>query len=358
MYPLAMLMIGLGIAITTSGEPVFPGSTWQHRTPEEVGMSAEGLKAFSDCIGGLGCVTRHGYMVYSWGDPTARRNVASACKPFYCHFLFRAVEDGKLGGVDDYVGEFEPRLDGLNPDLGYKDRNIRWRDLANQVSCYGVTEAPGTAFDYNDFNMALFFDTLFLKVYGVTWETVDDQVLHPMLTDPIGCQDDPTFMSSGTDRRQGRVGISCRDFCRVGLLYLRGGRWEDRQLIRAEDVRMAVSTPVPNAIPRTQGQEAEMIPGQRSIGGGRNQGEHLGSYSFAWWINGVTPDGRRQWWDAPADTFAASGNCGKRFMVVMPSLGIVASWNDGDINEETERTKENEALGLLARAVTNGAPDR
>jgi len=59
--------------------------------------------------------------------------------------------------------------------LAFKDRAITWRHLANQTSCYGVTEAPGTAFCYNDWQMSLFWDTLFLEVYGATYENVDER---------------------------------------------------------------------------------------------------------------------------------------------------------------------------------------
>ena len=38
----------------------------------------------------------------------------------------------------------------LSLTLGYKDRNITWRHMANQISCYEIKALPGTAFDYND----------------------------------------------------------------------------------------------------------------------------------------------------------------------------------------------------------------
>ena len=54
--------------------------------------------------------------------------------------------------------------------------------------------------------------------------------LHPLLTDLIGCEDNPTFMAFGEQDRPGRLGISPRDFARFGLLYLRGGMWNGKQL--------------------------------------------------------------------------------------------------------------------------------
>jgi len=339
---------------TRAGEEssVYPGAEWETRKPEQVGLDAGKLKDLSDYPGGFGCIVRYGYMVYTWGDASIRKDVASAAKPFYAHFLFKAVEDGKISGLDEKVNKWEPRLNQINKDLAYKDRNIRWQDLANQISCYGLAEAPGTAYAYNDWQMALFWDTLFKKVYGTSYETIDVEVLHPKLTDQLQCQDNPTFMAFGVKDRPGRLAISPRDFARFGLLYLRKGKWKDKQLISREHAIMAVTSPLPNSIPRTAGQEVEMIPGQRSIGSKRipdNQCDHLGSYSWLWWTNGVGRDGTRHWPDVPVDTYGCFGHGGKRAMVVVPSMDLIISWNETQIQGSQ---MENHVLKLLKDSVT------
>ena len=337
--------------MTAAQEASTPGAAWETRTPEEVGLSRAKLDALREVVGGRGCVVRHGYMVYTWGDQSKRGDVASACKPWYSHFLFKAIEGGKIASLDDPINALEPRLNDINADLGHKDRNITWRHLANQTSCYGVSEAPGTAYDYNDYQMALFWDMLFLKVYGVTYETVDEEVLRPLLTDPLQCQDNPTLMAFGIKDRAGRVAVSVRDFARFGLLYLRKGNWNGKQLISEEHARMAVTSPLPNAIPRTTGKEAEMIRGQRSLGSRDipdDQCDHAGSYSWLWWTNGVDREGKRHWPDAPADTYGAFGHGGPRATVVIPSLDMMLSWNDAGIKGAD---MENQALGLLTEAA-------
>ena len=356
MERVSKLFTGVLIALLTVGphgvraDDVFPGAQWEFRTPEEAGMDADKLQEFSNYTGGRGCVTRYGYMVHTWGSQSQRSDVASACKPWYAHFLFRAVEDGLLPGIGDLVVDFEPGLWDLNPDLGYKDRDITWRHMSNQISCYGVVEPPGEAFDYSDYQIALFFDTLILNVYGSTWATMDDDVLHPMLTDHLQCQDNPTFLAFGTGDRPGRVGISVRDFCRFGLLYLHQGNWDGTPLISQQHALTAVTSPLSNDIPHTSGQSAEMIPGQRSLGGGNNQCDHSGSYSFLWWTNGVDRNGLRHWPDVPEDAYGAFGHGGPRAMVVIPSLDIVLSWNDANIHGADD---ENTALGLLVESVVS-----
>lgn len=340
------------VAAAANAASVFPGATWATAAPESVGMNRASLDKMSAYVGGRGCVVRHGRMVYTWGgDQSRRQDVASACKPVYAHFLFHAYAEGKIPSFNEKVVKWEPRLNDINAALGHKDSNITWRELANQTSCYGVTEPPGTAFDYNDYNMALFWDTLFLKVYGVTYENVDETLLHPTLTDLIGCQDSPSFEAN---KRQGRFAVSTRDFARFGLLYLHQGNWNGKQIMSRKLAMMAVASPLSNSIPRTKAIAAEMIPGQRSIGSDSipdDQADHSGSYSWAWWLNGVDRTGARHWPDAPADTYGAWGNNnGKRAVIVIPSLDIVISWND-TVLDKREGNPWNEALKMVVDSI-------
>lgn len=328
---------------------------WPRSTPEEAGLSREGLEAYARYVGGRGCVVRHGRMVYEWGEAARPGDVASACKPVFTHFLLLAWQEGRIPSLDQPVRIFEPRLEGLNPDLGGKDRDITWRHFATQTSCYGLAERPGTAFAYNDWQMSLFIDLLFPKVWGLAWPEVEAGLFEPRLAGPLGCEDGPTLNGSRPDRA-GRLTISPRDFARFGQLYLQKGRWEGRALLREDLARMAVGTPLPASLPRAGTNAAPMLPGQRSIGSRRipdNQTDHFGSYSLLWWVNGLQADGRRHWPDAPADLFAALGHGGIRGVAVIPSLDLVVSWNDTRTNDPA---RENEAFRLLAAAARSLVP--
>lgn len=331
--------------------PVYPGRSWEYRPAEEIGMSAAGIEYFWRYVGGRGCVTRNGYLVHTWGDASRRADVASAAKPVYTFFLLRALEERRIPSLDAPVAAFEPRLKELNPELDRKDSRITWRHLANQTSCYGLREEPGKAYAYNDYQTALFWDTLFLKVYGASAATVDAQVFDARLGEALGFEDDPTLLAFGPEDRLGRLAISPRDFARFGLLYLRRGEWRGKPLLSRAHARLAVGSPLPNSIPRTRGQAAPMLPGQRSIGSRvvpDNQTDHLGSYSFMWWLNGVDREGRRHWPDAPADTIAALGHGGKEALVLFPSTGVVVSWNESRVDGAE---MQNEALRRLRAAV-------
>jgi CubicO group peptidase (beta-lactamase class C family) len=345
---LAGMATGLGMPRTTA-------APWPSAKAEQVGMVPARLAEFSDPLGGHGCIIRHGFVVHTWGDYDVARDVASACKPVFTHFLLVALSDGRIPSLDQPLVDWEPGLRDLNPELGFKDRGIRWQHLIQQTSCYGLIEAPGTAFAYNDWQMALFADTLFGKVYKVTWEEIDRQVLGPQLTTRLGCEDHPSLIAFGVKDRPGRLKISPRDFARFGQLYLRHGRWGNETILNETLVRMATGSPLPATLPRAGTSAAPMIAGQRSLGSNKvpdNQTEHFGSYSDTWWINGVDASNHRHWPDAPTDTFAALGHGGVRALIVIPSLDLVVSWNDASIQSLAD---ENRALGKLCAAVHTSA---
>lgn len=337
-------------------EAVWPDDQWAQRDPADVGLDPAVLQDVATYLGGRGCVVRAGYLVYAWGDVAKRGDVASAVKPWFSTLLFLAVESGRLESLDTPMASFEPRLTEINPDLDHKDRGITFRHAANQTSCYGVREKPGAAFDYNDWQMALFSSTLIEKIYGATWETADRVVLGPLLADILECEDAPTLSAFGPEGRRGRLGISPRDFARFGLLYLRGGAWRGQPVLTPEHARMAVSSPLPPNLPRTSGELAEMIPGQTSLGSERipdNQTDHFGSYSWLWWVNGVDRDGKRMWPDAPLDVFCALGHKnGQRGIAVIPSLDLVLSWNDTTLGDRPEQPHPlNAVFRMLGRAA-------
>lgn len=351
-----LVVIPLLFTMTSCSGEVFPDTHWQVSTPAESGLDESVLNRLRDHMQGRGCLIRHGRQVYTWGDYTERGDVASAAKPWYSFFLFKALEEGRLSSLDTLASDYVPCLKDLNADLGFKDNGISFRHLATQTSCYGVCEAPGTAFDYNDWQMALFVDTLFLNVYGATWTTVDDSVLHPLLTDILQCEDTPSFCAFGLEDRPGRLAISPRDFCRFGYFFLHEGRWKNQQVLARDCIRRCTTEPLDSSLPRTQAQPAELCPGQRTLGSQQlpdNQCDHEGSYSWLWWTNGVNRSGQRHWPDAPLDVYAALGHQnGMRGMAVIPSLDIVFSWNNTALGDmEASSGPLNAAFRLVRESV-------
>jgi CubicO group peptidase (beta-lactamase class C family) len=327
--------------------------------PQEIGIVANlrasvsrrrSSKELADLVGGRGCVVRDGYLVYTWGDPTKSGDIASAVKPVISTLLLLAVQQGKIKSVDANVSDFEPRLRALNQG---KDAKITWRHLASQTSGYGLSEMPGEAYAYNDCALALYYDTLTRQVYSQD----GTRLLKEQLGDVLRFQDKYTFEAFGPNDRPGRLAISVRDLARFGLLYLRGGKWQDRIVLEPKLFQTAVSSPIPADLPRSRGKDAEMLARQRTLGGGKNQAPiGPGYYSFNWWLNRVDKNGKRLYEDASPDTFVAMGHGGERALWVVPSLDLIVAWNDArvadhDASPGNSKTRCSQAARLMREAL-------
>ncbi len=198
-YDFAMRWFGMIVFLCASlarGGEIWPGEHWELREAGEVGLKKEKLAAMAELAGGRGCVVKGGYMVFAWGEQSKSSDVASAMKPLISTLMLMAVQDGKIASVDDRVSAFEPRLLG-------KNEGITWRQLASQMSGYGLVERPGEAYSYNDFALALYYDTLMEKVYGEK----GTEVLKKKLGEVLGFEDRYTFEVFGPGDRKGRLGI-------------------------------------------------------------------------------------------------------------------------------------------------------
>lgn len=334
-------------------EKEHPGAVWKTVDPDKAGLAPDKLKQLRELVGGRGCVVRGGALAYAWGDIAKSEDLASAAKPVISTLLLFAIHEGKLNGPDDRVADFEPRLKNLN---GGKDADITWRHLASQTSGYGLSDKPGTAYAYNDFALALYYQTL-------TGKVIHDRgtnVLKSRLADTLRFEDRYAFDALG-DGRPGRLALSLRDFARFGLLYLNGGRWDGKQILPEKLIQMAIGSPISADLPRTAGKDADMLPGQKSMGGGKNIAPiGPGYYSFNWWLNRTDADGRRLLAALPADTFIAAGHDGEKMLIAIPSWDLIVCWHtnevsDFDASPRDRETKCNRAARLLAEAMTKRA---
>jgi CubicO group peptidase (beta-lactamase class C family) len=288
-------------------------------------------------------------MIFAWGDQSRSSDVASAFKPLLSTLMLMAVQEGRIASVEEPVARFEPRLKSLN---GGKDAGMTWRHLASQTSGYGWSEKPGEAFAYNDYALTLYYDTLMEEVFA----TNGTDVLRTRLAEPLQFEDTFTFNAFGPNNRPGRLALSCRDFARFGLMFLRRGEWRGRQILKPEFVRLAIGSPISPLTPLTREVPADMLPGQRTMGGGKNiTPVGPGYYSFNWWLNTTNRAGARLFVDAPPDTLVASGHGGKRALVIIPSLDLIVAWNDSVIADHDKSpgnsgTRNNHAFRILVEA--------
>ncbi len=332
----------------------WPMNEWLTATPESMHIDTNALQQFVRLMGGNGVLIVRGRAVAHWGRWDQRDDVASAAKVVYAHLLYLAIQQKRITGLDEPVVRWEPRLAELNPELSHKDRQIAWRHLATQTSCYGLREAPGTAFAYNDYSMALFVDLLFQRVFQAGPDQFDNRILTPLIARPLGCQDAPTLLAFGKEDRAGRLAISPRDFARFAWLYLQEGVWRDRQLLSPVFCQMALHNPLPLSVPRTAGQAAAMLNGQRTMGSTTipdNQCDHDGSYSWLWWLNGINRQKRRNWPALPHDTFGAIGHYGLEGVLGFPAHQAVLSWNKTRLPQGPLTPEASQALARVLASL-------
>jgi CubicO group peptidase (beta-lactamase class C family) len=222
--------------------------------------------------GASGLIIRGGKIVAEWGD-TARPDMTfSVTKTFLSTVVGLAYDRGMIRDLNDRVAPYMP----ANVDLFASEKNapITWDHLLRQTSDWsgtlwgkpdwadrpvGQTEeqwknrpvfAPGTNFKYNDVRV----NVMALAALHV-WRDPLPLVLRREVMDPIGASStwrwegyDNSWVdldgrkvqaSTGGGHFGGGMFISAFDMGRFGYLFLRNGKWADRQLVSTKWIGMA-----------------------------------------------------------------------------------------------------------------------
>lgn len=356
----------------TTASLYFPaeGDAWARREPAKVGIDAVRLDSavafaktqettqmptdfstqeaiFGKLLGPMptsraatnGIILRHGYIVAEWGDTRRPDPTYSVAKSVLSTVLGITAERGMIPDIRQPVAN-------LIQDGGYasaQNRAVTWEHHLRQTSewegelwgknsdfvgkeAFGrgerkprTLQAPGTYYEYNDVRI----NRMALSLLRL-WKKPLPDVVRDEIMDPIGASGTwqyipypnavadidgkPMPSVSGGTRWGGGLRISARDLARFGYLYLRQGRWKDRQIVSADWVKRA-TTPGP-------------------VGP---------DYGYLWWL-GTGESGKKVWPDAPATSFAALG-AGSNTVWVDPEhdIVIVWRWHNGNPNELIKR---------------------
>ena len=238
-----------------------------------------GKEPFSTIIGPIkdrgpasGIITRHGYVVAEWGDPKRVDITHSVTKTFLTTVVGLAWQRGMIHDVNDYVRDYMPP----HVDLFDAPHNetIKWDHLLRQTSDWQGTlwgkpdwadrpvgktpddwasrslYEPGTHFKYNDVRV----NAMALAALQV-WRRPLPEVLREEVMDPIGASstwrwygyenswveiDGHKVQSvSGGGHWGGGMFINSYDMARFGYLFLRNGKWKDRQIVSEKWIQLA-----------------------------------------------------------------------------------------------------------------------
>jgi CubicO group peptidase (beta-lactamase class C family) len=231
----------------------YPGKTWTRvKTPEKLGWSTEKLKAarkYSEANGSTAVmIVVDGFVLDEWGKISTRFNVHSIRKSFLNALIGIAVGEQKinLSSTLEDLG-----IDDSAPALTSEEKQARVVDLLESRS--GVyhpalyesasmkgnrpprgSHAPGTFWYYNNWDF---------NVLGTIYERATNSTVFGdfkrLIADPLQMAD---FRLEDTESVRGGDSIhpayqfrmTARDMARFGLLFLRRGRWEGKQIVPAE----------------------------------------------------------------------------------------------------------------------------
>lgn len=332
-----------------------PAGAWAKKSPAELGLDPAKLqeavdyakshetrremdfsdqeRIFGTLLGSVpnirahtnGVVIYKGYVVAEFGDTSWADPTYSVAKSMLSTVMAIAVRDGKIPDLNTPVS-------AMVKDGGYdspRNSTITWKNHLQQESewegnmwgkddtfigheAFGEGEMkprermkPGTYYEYNDVRINRFA----LSMLRVFQKPVPD-VFREQVMDPIGASNTWRWIPyhnsfvelngrkvasvSGGTRWGGGMWINAMDMARFGYLWLRGGKWGDKQLLPPDYVKAAI-TPSKTA--------------------------NSPDYGYLFWLNTQG----KNYPGMPPTTFGAKG-AGSNTIVIDPEHDLVTVW--------------------------------
>ena len=265
--------------------------------------------------------------------PGDRRISWSVAKSFLSALLGTLVADGTIPDLDAPVTDYAPILtgsaydgatirnvlqmaSGVRFDEDYLDYDSDINRMGREIALggtldgftAGLTETdrpPGQAWQY----VSMDTHVIGMVIRGATGRDIP-ALMSERIVEPLGLEAAPYYLTDGEGVAfvLGGLNMTTRDYARLGMMFLRGGRWNGRQIVPAEWVAESTAPSAPTA------------PG--AIG-----------YGYQWWI----PEG------AEPGQFMARGIYGQYVYVdgvndvVIATTGADRRFREDGVHEQTMR---------------------
>lgn len=310
----------------------FPTGRWRTSTPQDQQLNKKILKRLlkrirGNQISGIDSllIARNGYLVteeyfHGWG-PDDLHTLQSDSKSVTSLLVGIALGQGKISSLDQPVVGFFPEYRKIR-NVDERKAAMTLRDLLtmrtgldwsedpyegsplfqlNNCQCdwlkfvldWPMLETPGTRFEYNSGGVILLAGVI-RNAAGINTDTFAQRYLF----DPLGISQVRWYYGEPDNlpHTGGGLNLKPRDMAKIGYLMLRGGRWENQQIVSTDWVLESTAHAVTR--PRTfAGRPVD--------------------YGYLWWL--LSPNGVQE----PAgEIYAASGAQGQ-WIFVIPKYDLV-----------------------------------
>jgi CubicO group peptidase (beta-lactamase class C family) len=325
---IAIFVFGLPTACQTTARwaphegdsgQVYPEVNWQKAdTPEQLGWSSKKLaeaQAYSAKIGSAAVmIVDDGVVVAAWGDVTRKFKCHSMRKSLLSALIGIHVDAGNIDltqtlealGIDDDEPALTPAEkqatvgDLIKSRSGVYHEALGENQMMRDMRPARHSHAPGTFWYYNNWDFNALGTIFEQQTHTSIFAEFDQQIAKPLQMEDFNVGDcryvsaDDVGKPFLSRHNYYNFRMSARDLARFGLLFLREGRWRDRQIIPANWVRKSTAS-----------------YSQRGIDGG---------YGYMWWtgVNG----GLFQNVGVKAPSYYASGMGGHK-IIVLPYRKLV-----------------------------------
>ena len=309
----ALLLLVVAVGGRALAQTRYPGKAWdQPAAPESLGWSTDKLKLARDYAATIQTaavmVVVDGMVLDEWGETTKRFNVHSIRKSYLSALYGVHVKEGRIRlaatladlGIDDN----EPRLTAVEKQATVGDL-LRARSGIYHAALYETrgmamarpargSYAPGTFWYYNNWDFNALGTILEQTTKTTIFEDFKRRIADPLEMEDFRLEDGTYVRGQESVHAAYPFRMTARDMARFGLLYLRNGRWRDRQVIPSEWV-------------------AESTRAYSNVGEG-------GGYGYLWWVSSGGPHVTSAFFKG--ETFSARG-AGGHYILVVPYLNLV-----------------------------------
>jgi len=326
---------------TFSYSMVFPGASWETRTPESQGVNPtnlnNALNYFDANSNGVGTdemvIVRNGYIIWEGPDSDVKHTIHSGTKTFTTTVLGILIQEGVISSINDNAVDYYPSLDdtyttysgltlkhlatftsGYNADTT-ATADMKWGDPRKFLTPLAPLADPGYRWQYRD---------CAIHMLGHILQTASGEYLEDIykthIADNIGMSnwewkhygysDDGSgteivaYFLNPSGIYGGGIHTTPLELARHGLLYLNQGNWDGNQILDSEFAQDAITNQVPLSTPTYFNFDKR------------------GQWGYMWWTNGIGTNGLRKWPNAPPGAATLLGGS-KDYCFVIPEWDMV-----------------------------------